>query len=115
MAFSLAQSPTFGARTTVETTNEKGVVQKSQFLAIFTRYTVKELEELKVRWLIEGKDDPSWFARQVLVGWKELIADDGTVAEYNEENKELLLSIPPAIAALQQAFWDNAITARAKN
>ncbi|MES2007936.1 MAG: hypothetical protein V4468_03485 [Pseudomonadota bacterium] len=115
MAFKLSVKPTFGVRVLVEILNEKGHLEKSQFLAIFTRYAVDELELLKARWLVEGRDDPVWLARQVLVDWKELIADDNTVAEYNEENKAFLLSIPPVVAALQQAFWDNVITARAKN
>ena len=50
MAFKLTTTPTFGARVTVETLNERGVIEKSQFLAIFTRYTVTQLEELKARW-----------------------------------------------------------------
>lgn len=115
MAFRLAMKPTFGARVNVEVLNEKGILEKSQFLASFTRYTVDELEALKARWIVEGANDPIWIAREVLVGWKEMVADDGTVAEFNEENKAFLLSIPPAAAAVQQAFWDNIVTARAKN
>lgn len=115
MAFKLAMAPTFGVRVTVEMLNERGAIEKSTFLAQFRRYKVEDFERLKERWLSEGKDDPVWLGREVLVGWKDLETEDGQVAEYDEANKELLLSIPPAAAAVQQAFLENVVKAREKN
>jgi len=115
MAFKMADNPTFGMRVDVDDLNDAGVIEKSHFLATFKRYTVAELETLRARWLSEGKDDPIWVAREVLVGWKGVQNEDGSVAEFNETNKAKLLSYPPVVAALQQTFWDNVIKTRAKN
>lgn len=126
MAFKLAVNPTFRDTVQVEMRGDSGKIERSTFVAEFKRLQLPELEELKATVEKEAAELPPaerWRAqanamRQVLVGWAQMVGDDGrTVVEFNETNRELLLVIPQALTATQLVFWTNSYGngAREKN
>ena len=126
MAFKLAINPTFRDVVQVELRGETGKIERSSFTAEFKRLQLPELEELKASVEKEAAELPpaeKWRAqasamRQVLVGWRDMVGDDGkTVVEFNEAHRELLLVIPQALTATQLVFWTNSYGngAREKN
>ncbi|MCY1253020.1 hypothetical protein D9M68_123130 [compost metagenome] len=126
MTFKLAINPTFRDVVQVELRGETGKIERSSFTAEFKRLQLPELEELKASVEKEAAELPAaekWRAqagamRQVLVGWRDLVGEDGkTVVEFNETHRELLLMIPQALTALQFVFWTNSFGngAREKN
>ena len=108
MAFKIALNPTFKARVEVQTANDKGNHDKSIFMATFKRTDMDELEELKA---ISQQD----VLRRKLVGWSDLIDDQGSQVEYSEETLEAVLKIPEAVHGLSLAFWTSIVKAREKN
>lgn len=126
MAFKLAINPTFRDVVQVEMRGETGKIERSSFTAEFRRLQLPELEELKASVEKEAAELPpseKWRAqasamRQVLVGWRDMVGEDGkTVVEFSETNRELLLVIPQALTATQLVFWTNSYGngAREKN
>ncbi|WP_439685105.1 hypothetical protein MNJPNG_06380 [Cupriavidus oxalaticus] len=126
MAFKLAVNPTFRDTVHVELRGDSGKIERSTFVAEFKRLQLPELEELKASVEKEAAELPvaeKWRAqanalRQVLVGWSQMVAEDGrTVLEFNDTNLELLLVIPQALTATQLVFWTNSFGngAREKN
>jgi hypothetical protein len=109
MAFKIVLSPTYKVKVIVETPNDKGTVDKSDFMAEFKRVDMKDLEELKA---VEGQDN---VLRQVLVGWSGLLDENNEDVPYNAANLDALLRIPPALHATVNAFWNSVFKAREKN
>jgi hypothetical protein len=108
MAFKLTQKPTFTAVVKVETPNEKGGFDRSDFKAKFKRVTTDELDELRIKPQRE-------VLREVLAGWDGLVDDADQAVDFTSEHVEALLNIPPALAALAEVFWSNIVKAREKN
>lgn len=109
MAFKLTQKPTFTARVKVDTPNDKGGFDRSEFTATFKRVNMDELDDLRN---LPQRD----VQRKVLVGWgNDLIDDAGQAVDYNDDTLAALLNIPPALAALTEAFWSSIFKAREKN
>lgn len=108
MAFKITQKPTFTSRVKVETPNNKGGFDRSDFLVEFKRVGMDEIEELK-------KLPQKEVMEKVIVGWTELIDDHNNPVDFNEDNLLVLLNISPAIMALSDAFWTSLFKAREKN
>lgn len=110
MSFKLTQSPKFKTTVEVWQLNEQGVAVKSTLKAIFKRFKTSEIEEHRNN----GGTDRD-LVRDKLVGWSDLLADDGTEVEFNDENKEILLEVPEAVSALALALARSASVQREKN
>jgi hypothetical protein len=108
MAFKIAQKPTFVARIKVETPNQKGGFDRSEFLAEFKRVSQSEVDELR-------KEPQKEVLEKVLVGWSELLDDDNQALDFNEDNLQVLLNIPQALLALRDGFWESVYKAKEKN
>lgn len=108
MAFRLTQKPTFVARVDVETPNCKGGFDSSHFFCEFKRVNMEEQQQLQ-------KEKPVDFLPGVIVGFTDLIDDDGRQVEFNEDNLRALLLIPNALIAIKSAFWEAVSKAKEKN
>jgi hypothetical protein len=108
MTFKLTQTPTFTVVVKVDTPNEKGGFDRSDFKAKFKRVTTDEMDELRTKLQRD-------VMREVLVGWDGLVDDAGQAVDFTSEHVDALLNIPPALAALADAFWNNIVKAREKN
>lgn len=108
MAFRLTQKPTFVARVDVETPNSKGGFDTSHFFCEFKRINMEEHQQVL-------KEKPADFLPRLIVGFTELIGDDGQSVEFNEDNLRALLSIPNALIAIKNAFWEAVSKAKEKN
>ncbi|WP_395008641.1 hypothetical protein [Undibacterium sp.] len=108
MAFRLTQKPTFVTRIDVETANAKGGFDSSHFMCEFRRIDMEEHQRL-----IQEK--PVDFLPNVIVGFTELIDDDGQQVEFNEVNLKILLSMPNVVISLKNAFWAAVNKAKEKN
>jgi len=108
MAFRLAQKPTFVARVDVETPNNKGGFDSSHFFAEFKRVNMEEQQPMI-------KEKPLEYLPRVILGFTELIDADGNQVEFNDDNLRALLSIPNAVIALRNTFWDAISKAKEKN
>lgn len=106
--FKIARTPTFKARVDVVTANNKGGVDRSHFMAEFSRSDVSELETLR-------KMKPREIMERKLVGWSDLIDENNQQVEFTELNKEIVFSIPEALLAMTQTFLDTVVIAREKN
>lgn len=110
MTFKLTQSPTFKTIVEVWQLNENGVPVKSTLKATFKRFKTSEIEDHRNN----GGSDRD-LLRDKLVGWSDLVADDGTEVEFSEENREILLETPEAVSALALALAKSANVQKEKN
>lgn len=103
--FKLSQPTSFFWPITVEIP-KGGKFEKHTFDAEFRLLEVDELNELTERFsgLSSDDEDKSKEAiRQILVGWKGVVDDDGEVP-FSETSVEQLLKIPQARVALLRGF-----------
>ena len=108
MAFIIALSETYRVKVTVETLNEAGKKEKSEFHVVFKRYDVDELDELRTKPQRE-------VLKEAIVGWEGLLDGNKEPVPFNELNVDVLLRITPALQGLALAFWNSIVTAREKN
>lgn len=109
MGFKLAKSETFRVNNiTIETTDDKGRVQKDTVSAVYKRPNEDRLDAL------DGKKNCD-VCREMLVTVEGMLDDDNQPVPYEGDNIEALLSIPPATFALAAAFWQGARLGRTKN
>ncbi len=108
MAFKIALKPTYKVKVVVETPNDNGRLDKSDFMADFTRADMNMIDELRQ---LTQKE----VVERVLVGWSGLLDENNEAVPFSEANRDALLGIPQAFAALAQGFWDSIYKAREKN
>lgn len=108
MAFKLTKKPTFTARVTVNTPNDKAGFDRSVLIAVFRRTSVDESLELQ-------KSTPREAMQQVLVGWEDFNDEENQPVPFNDATLWALLSDPPALLAINEAFWNTVIKGREKN
>lgn len=108
MAFKLSKNPTFSVRITVITPNDKAGFDRSPLLVRFRRPDVDESLELQ-------KLQPREAMERVLVGWEDFNDEDNNPVPFGPDTRWALLSEPPALLAINDAFWNTAIKAREKN
>lgn len=108
MAFKLTKNPTFSVKITVVTPNDRNAFDRSVLTVKFRRPNVDESIELQ-------KLQPREAMERVLVGWEEFNDDDNQPVPYGEDTRWALLNDPPALLAINDAFWSTAIKAREKN
>lgn len=108
MSFCIAVKPTYPWPVKVSMQDGKGGFTTSTFKAIFARQSVDEIEEIKS---LQTKEA----LKRVLVGWSDLVDEDGVAVEFNDENFERLISILPALKGLVDAFWESLAKAKEKN
>jgi hypothetical protein len=108
MAFKLTQSPTYKTPIIVELPNDKGTFDKSDFIAIFKRTGVKEIEEMQ-------KMSQREVLERVLLGWEKLIDEDGNDVSFNEATRAALFDIAQAQIALVAGFWGSIYKVKEKN
>ena len=86
-----------------------GKIETEEFFGTFKRYTYTELKEL------ESLPDQE-AAVQVLRGWKDVQAEDGTIYPYTEENKKALFEEYPGLqSAVVYAWFDSIKKVAEKN
>lgn len=108
MAFKLAQKPTFTARVKVETPNQKGGFDRSEFQVVFKRVNMDEVEEYRSMKAVD-------VLTKTITGWHDLIDDDNKEVDFNDDNLSALLQIPQALTALSESFWTCQFKAKEKN
>lgn len=108
MAFRVTKTPTFKANVTIETADEKGRTLKETVVAEFERPTEVQLTE----W--EGAKNVA-VCERFLRDVAGMTDDEGQPVRYEGENRDALLSMPPATFALAAAFWQCARLGRIKN
>ncbi len=106
--FKIALSQTYRVKVTVETPNEHGKIDKSDFMAEFKRADLATLDELR-------KEPQLDVLRQVLVGWDGLVDEDNNTVPFNAATRDAVLTIPQAVFALVDAFWASIAKAKQKN
>lgn len=108
MAFKIALTPTYKTKIVVETPNDQGKFDKSDFLAEFKRLNMDDLDAMR------NVPQPE-VIEQVLVGWSGLIDDEGNDVPFNSANRNALMRIPQAMHALVEGFWTSIFKAKEKN
>lgn len=108
MAFRIAKSPTFVARVTVETPNQKGGHDISHFNAVFKRVKMDELDELR-------EEKQREVMRRVLAGWTEFEDENNESVPFNDDTLLVLINTPEALTGLVKAFWGSVAKASEKN
>jgi hypothetical protein len=108
MAFKLAKNRAFSVRITVNTPNEKAGFDRSALLIRYRRPDVDESLELQKLTPREAMD-------RVVIGWEEFNDEDNEPVPYSDATRWALLNDPPALLAINDGFWLNAVKAREKN
>lgn len=108
MAFKIALTPTYKAEVVVITPNELGGNDKSTMKVTYNRYTVEQLEELRLQTQAE-------VMRQAVANIQDLVTDDGAQVPFDADMLERLMRIPQALKALSETFWETQYGARSKN
>lgn len=100
---------TFTQKVTVLTPNNSNGHTKDTFTAKFSQPSKDDLKALR------GQEPEEVFG-EVLVGWGEDLQDEANEpVPFTPENKAAMLTIPPVLAALAEAFWQNVVKANTKN
>jgi hypothetical protein len=108
MAFCLAVKEFYLHPVTVYMQDDKGGFTSSKFTVKFRRVPLPEMDSLKA---LTGKE----LIQSVVIGWKDLVDEQGDDVEFTPEHLEQLISIGPAFSAVYDAFWESQIKAKAKN
>lgn len=108
MAFKLSKSPTFTAKIIVESPNDKAGFDRATFIARFKRATTEEAIELQ-------RLTPKEVMTRVLVGWDDFLDEDNVPVPFGDDTQWALLSDPPALLALHEAFWKTIVKSKEKN
>lgn len=108
MAFKKSKKPSYKTKIIVNTPNDKGGYDKSDFMAEFKFVDMDEIAELRE---LQQKD----VLERVLVGWSDFLDENNQPVPFNEAELHVMLSIPQAFAALSQGFWGSIFKAREKN
>ncbi|NML62269.1 hypothetical protein HHL21_14525 [Massilia sp. RP-1-19] len=108
MAFKVALSPTYQTKIVVETPNNNGKFDKSDFMAEFKRVSFDDLDELR-------KLPQKEVLEKVLVGWSGLVDEGGSEVHFNPLNVAVVLQIPQAFTSLYEGFWSSIFRAKEKN
>jgi len=90
--FKLAQSPEFWMPVEFDWTSENGSRGKNKFEVRVKRFSDDALRELQERIRIEQMED-CVVARELCVGWRGVMDDEGGEAEFNEANFNRLLNL----------------------
>ena len=109
MTFKLSTvKETFSINVEVFTANNKCGHDKSNFVAIFSRTDVSELDRLMEMKFAD-------VCRESLVGWDQFLDDDGKPVPFNDETKEALISITEVVSGLAVAYWQAFSKQKLKN
>jgi hypothetical protein len=109
MPFVLSKKPqTFRRKVTVDTPNDTGTYDRSEFMATFRRVDSEELDALK-------NDPQVECLEKVFVGWSDLVDDNNEQVPYDPVNRAALLAVPQARLAIFLEFWNSIFKAREGN
>lgn len=108
MAFRLAKTPYFTARVTVLTPTDRATFERETFTVKFRRTNVDESVELQ-------KLTPREAMERVIMGWDDFLDEENQPVPFNDATRWALLSEPPALLAINDAFWNTVVKAREKN
>jgi len=108
MAFKIALTPSYRVKVQVELPNERGTIDKSDFMAEFKRCDIDKLDELRA---LPQRD----VVGEVLIGWSGLVDEANQEVPYSPAAREAVMVIPQALLALIEAFWASVYKAKQKN
>lgn len=108
MAFKITRKPTYKTEIKVEMPNGKGKRDVEKFMAEFKFLGIEKLDELKEKPHREVMSE-------VLVGWEDMVDDNGDPVEFNDLHKKALFDIPQAFDALVAGFWNSIFGAKKGN
>lgn len=108
MSFVLQQTSSYTWPVSLELPTNGGKKDKSKFTAEFARLPQSKINEIAKRAKAaeygnasdEEVIDDKTAAKEILVGWAEVVDDDGEEVDFTLANLELLLEIPTAAGQL---------------
>ncbi|MGE8366023.1 hypothetical protein [Cupriavidus sp.] len=96
------RAETFPVTVIVKTLEENGRKTESDFVARFKLCDRGELQRLR-------DCAPRKVMQEVVSGWSGVLDADGQEMPFNHDNLGIMLNIPPVLAGLTEAFWENVI------
>jgi hypothetical protein len=109
MAFKIAVIETFKRTVKVNTPKADGAgFTESTLKVIYKRVTVEKINELRDKKMKEAM-------LEVVTGFEDFLDADDQPIPVTEENISLLLSVPEALAAINDEFWVSLYKAKEKN
>lgn len=126
MAFVLKQSSTYTWPVTFKLPIDGGKYEKQTFEAEFKRLPQARLNEIQEQVQARGraseKGEPledaindQTVADEVLVGWNNVLDEDGDQVPYTESGKQQLLEVPALASSIIVAFFESVTGQKAKN
>jgi hypothetical protein len=100
--FKIKQSDSYVWPVTVEIPISGGTFQKSTFQAEF-----KRIAQSRFREMLASETADRDVCREVLIGWKEVIGEDGKDEPFSESARDNLLEVPLVAGAITQAFIES--------
>lgn len=112
--FKVVTTPTYSATVSVEVRGENGGIARQSFDAVFKRCTQTELEDLHQA-VTSGKLSDQDLVREILVGWKGVVDEDGSEMPFTPASRDRVLDIYPVRPSVIDTFFKTIGGARAKN
>lgn len=103
--FKLGQSDSFSYPVEVEVVGDGGKRSTYTFDAQFRRLPSDELNEISRR-AREGDVNDAGLVREVLVGWKGILDEDGSELPFSEASRERVCRVWPVTPSIVAAFLE---------
>jgi len=105
MPFVLDQSPSYKWKVEVNV-NKDGTVHTEVFTALFKNITQSRFKEM-IKMVEDKQIDDIDVTKEILVGWEDMEAADGTQVEFNKSNLHKLCEVRGFATAVGFAFMES--------
>ena len=115
MAFVISKPATFFWPVKVELAVDNGKYEKQSFDAEFKRLPQSKIEEIVGKIRSEEITSDVLLARDLIVGWRGVLDDQGNEVPFSEAMKDQLLDVPTVASSIVSAFFEATTKAKLKN
>ena len=105
MPFVIDQSPTYKWKVEVNV-NKDGSVHTEVFTALFKNITQSRFREM-IKMVEDKQIDDMDVAKEVLLGWEDMVATDGSDVPFNKSTLNQLLEVRGFATAVGFAFMES--------
>ncbi len=80
--------------------------REAKFLGLFSLVHQSEIDDILAK-IADGEEQDEDLASRLLVGWSEIVGEDGQPLPYSEEAKASILDLPHVRRAVLKAYGDS--------
>lgn len=113
--FKLAQTATYKWPVVFNAPADGGKFEKHTFELEFKRISQSKIDEIVKKGDSDEAAPASEFMKELIVGWKGILHEDGSEIEFSPSALEKLFDIPGVVLAVWKAYLASLSGAKAKN